>query len=90
MFTKLPQFYNDILNHPDTPDDLRRETDTKLLKYKQRYLHALPDTREAQLVKQKLAKEVDDLVNGTVLLKIADELAWTIFLESQDCERSGK
>lgn len=81
---QLPSFYNEILNHPDTSDELRRLTDSKLLRYKQRYLHALPDTPEFHGEKSKLRQDVAELVNGVIILCIPDEMAWMIFLEGQD------
>ncbi|KAG5646300.1 hypothetical protein DXG03_003897 [Asterophora parasitica] len=84
--SKLPRLYDEILNHPSTSDDLRRLTDAKLLRYKERYLHAIPDSPESSMEKEKILKELDELVKGAVILQIADELAWTIFLESKDCE----
>lgn len=87
---QLPRFYDDILNHPNTSDDLRRLTDSKLLRYKERHLHALPDTAEFSSEKATLLKELDELVNGVIVLRIPDELAWMIFLEAQDCDSVGE
>lgn len=75
--------------HPSTGDELRRQTESKLLRYKQRYLYALPDTEEGASAKISVLKELDELVNGIVLLRIPDELAWMIYLEGQDCEIIG-
>ncbi|KAF5386053.1 hypothetical protein D9615_002427 [Tricholomella constricta] len=83
---ELPDLYDEILNHPNTSDDLRRSTDAKLLRYKERYLHAIPDTSECSLEKSKVLKDVDELVEGVVILQIPDELAWSIFLEGKDSE----
>ncbi|KAJ7502768.1 TPR-like protein [Mycena galericulata] len=80
--SQLPKLYDDILNHPNTSDDLRRATDAKLLRYKQRYLAALPPGVDAKLA---VSREVDALVAGTITLGIPDELAWMLCLEGQDC-----
>ncbi|KAI0027005.1 TPR-like protein [Vararia minispora EC-137] len=84
--SKLPTLYNDILNHPNTPDELRRKTESKLLRHKQAYFHSLPSSGELSDRKMQLAKEVQELVDGIVLLSIPDELAWTIFIENKDAE----
>ncbi|KAG6854057.1 hypothetical protein C0991_011035 [Blastosporella zonata] len=84
--SRLPSLYEEILNHPSTPDDLRRITDSKMLRYKQRYLKAIPDTVDFFQEKSNLLSQVDELVKGVVILKIPDELAWTTYLESTDCE----
>ncbi|KAF9456626.1 TPR-like protein [Collybia nuda] len=84
--SQLPSLYEEILNHPKTSDGLRREIDSKLLRYKQRYLHALPDIRESASTKANLLKELDILVNGAVILGIPDQLAWSLFLESKDLD----
>jgi superkiller protein 3 len=86
---QLPGLYNEVLMHPSTGDDLRRQTESKLIRYKQRYLHALPDSEESASAKTAVLKELDELVNGVVLLRIPDELAWMIFMEGQDCEVIG-
>lgn len=86
----MPSFYDEVLNHPKTSDDLRRETDSKLLRYKQRYLYALPNTGESSSTKAKVLKEVDDLASGAVILGIPDELAWMIFLEAKNLETPGR
>ncbi|KAF8070280.1 TPR-like protein [Lyophyllum atratum] len=84
--SKIPLLYNEILNHPNTSDELRRLTDAKLLRYKERYLYAIPDTASFGIEKSRVLMEVDELVEGVVILRIPDELAWTIFLEGKDHE----
>lgn len=79
--SRLPKLYEDVLNHPYTPDDMRRATDAKLLRYKQRYLYALPPASDRKLA---ATREVDDLVAGTITLGIPDELAWMFFLDGRD------
>ncbi|KAF8170200.1 superkiller protein 3 SKI3 [Mycena galopus ATCC 62051] len=80
--SQLPKLYDDILNHPHTPDDLRRATDAKLLRYRHRYLCALPSKGDQ---KAAVAREVDNLVSGTITLGIPDELAWMLCLDGQNC-----
>jgi superkiller protein 3 len=40
-------------------------------------------------VKAGILKELDDLVNGAVILGIPDELAWMMFLEGKDLDTVG-
>ncbi|EMD32118.1 hypothetical protein CERSUDRAFT_119089 [Gelatoporia subvermispora B] len=82
--SKLPHLYNEVLNHPNTSDELRRETESKLLRHKQRHLHVLPSTGEGAAQKVQIAAELEELVNGIVLLSIRDELAWSIYIENKD------
>ncbi|KAK7466875.1 Superkiller protein 3 [Stygiomarasmius scandens] len=84
--SQLPSLYNEILNHPNTSDNLRRETESKLLRYKVKLLHALPTTADAATMKNKIREEITDLISGAVLLKLPDELAWTLFIEGKDVE----
>ncbi len=86
---QLPRLYNEILNHPNTSDDLRRETESKLLRMKQTHLFSIPADSKNKDKKARLAAEVEELINGIVLLKIPDELAWTLLTESKDAERIG-
>lgn len=87
---QLPAFYNEILNHPNTPDDVRRDTESKLLRHYRRYLHALPATGEFNSLKAEVSAELQNLVNGAVILRIPDELAWMIFIEGKDCDTIGR
>lgn len=84
MFCQLPSLYNEILNHPNTSDDLRRSTESKLLQRKYQHLEAAPVTGVDSSLKQKLLKEVVELSSGAVLLGLPDELAWMFFIESKD------
>ena len=77
------------MNHPNASDDLRRSTESKLLRYKQQLLHALPGTGDLASKKQQLAAQLQDLVNGMVLLEIPDEAAWLIFIEGTDAPTIG-
>ncbi|KAI9511143.1 TPR-like protein, partial [Russula earlei] len=81
--SKLPFFYDEILNHPDTPDELRRRTESKQLRHKRDHLLSLPLNDP---MKRQLAIEVEKLISGVVLLRVADELAWSTFINGQDCE----
>ncbi|KAF9267372.1 superkiller protein 3 SKI3 [Marasmius fiardii PR-910] len=84
--SRLPALYVELLNHSSTSDELRRKTDAKLLRYKLQYLHSLSSTDTTDGSKMKTANEVADLIKGTVLLKIPDELAWLLFLDGKDAE----
>ncbi|PIL34098.1 hypothetical protein GSI_03809 [Ganoderma sinense ZZ0214-1] len=81
--SQLPRLYNEVLNHPNTSDELRRETEAKLLHLKQQHLFALPPSGKTT-EKVRLASELDELISGMVLLKIPNELAWTLLIESKD------
>ena len=87
---QLPGLYREIINHPNTSDELRRETEAKLLEHRWRLLLALPASAEFLEQKTSLIQEVDDMVNGMVLLGVRNELAWTIFIEGKDAETIGK
>lgn len=78
------------MNHPNTPDDLRRLTDSKLLRHKQQYLYSLPLKGDLAATKAKVASEVDSLVNGAVILQIPDELAWMLFIDGRDTDSVGQ
>ncbi|KAI0915649.1 hypothetical protein AcW1_003803 [Taiwanofungus camphoratus] len=82
--SRLPNLYSEIMNHPNTPDDLRRATESKLLRHKQRLLYALPAVGISSSRKALIAAELEDLVNGMVMLGIRDELAWYLFIEGKD------
>ncbi|KAG8752591.1 Superkiller protein 3 [Ceratobasidium sp. 428] len=82
--SKLPAWYEDVLNHPNTSDELRRITESKLLRHRQRYLYALPTTPEYASEKHEAYKVVEDMASGAVLLGFADELAWSCYMENLD------
>ncbi|KAH9947609.1 TPR-like protein [Amylocystis lapponica] len=82
--SRLPNLYNEVLNHPNTSDELRRSTESRLLRHRQRYLYVLPAAGEAAAQKTKVAAELEDLVNGMVLLGVQDDLAWSLFIEAKD------
>ncbi|KAG6862290.1 hypothetical protein C0995_015987 [Termitomyces sp. Mi166 len=88
--SRLPSLYEEVLNHPNTSDDLRRSIDAKLLRHIQRRLYAIPDTSDLSQEKSKILAQVDELVKGAIILRIPDELAWTMYLESTDCETIGQ
>lgn len=74
-----------MLNHPQTPDSLRRMIESTLLVFKRKLLHALPPSHE----KTAIRKEVEDIVNGAVLLETPDELAWSIYIDGLDLATNG-
>jgi superkiller protein 3 len=82
----LPHLYNEILNHPNTSDELRRLTESKLLRHTQKHIFSLP---LQDPWKRKLAIEVEKLVSGAVLLRVPDELAWSTFIDGKDSETIG-
>ncbi|KAF9451265.1 protein prenylyltransferase [Macrolepiota fuliginosa MF-IS2] len=82
----LLKLYDQILNHPNTSDELRRTTESKLLHYKTNYLHSIPLSEDLREIKLKLMEEVDEQIRGVILLKIPNEFAWTLYMEEQDCE----
>ena len=79
-----------MLNHPNTSDELRRTTEAKLLSLKQKLLYALPMNSETKQFKETLRKEVQEMVNGIVLLEIPNELAWSLYIEGKDAATIGK
>ena len=83
---QLPTFYDEILNHPHTSDELRRSTEAKLFRYKLAHLRAVaPDSED----KIKLLNTVQEMARGAVLLGVNDELAWVTFIELLDASRIG-
>ncbi|KAJ3501664.1 hypothetical protein NLJ89_g9238 [Agrocybe chaxingu] len=84
--SQLPSLYNAILNHPKTSDELRAEIDAKQLRHKQQYLASIPLTKETASLKLQILNELDELVEGIVLLRKPDELGWKLFFERKDCE----
>jgi hypothetical protein len=83
---KLPYLYDEILNHPNTSEELRRQTESKQLRRKRYHLFSLPPDDP---MKRQLAIEVEKLIGGVVLLRIPDELAWSAFIDGQNCEDIG-
>ena len=57
---------------------------------KQRHLFSLSSSGAHKEAKAKLAAEVEELIGGMVFLKIPDELAWSLFIESKDAENIGQ
>ncbi|KDR75408.1 hypothetical protein GALMADRAFT_98862 [Galerina marginata CBS 339.88] len=82
--SRLPSLYGSILNHPNTSDDLRSEIETKQLRYKQEYLYSIPPSNEA--LKLQVSTELDELVEGIILLHKPDDLGWKLYFEAKDCE----
>ncbi|KAG8934379.1 Superkiller protein 3 [Tulasnella sp. 417] len=85
--SKLPRLYGEIIGHPQTSDELRRSTEAKLLRQRQNLLFATPASGSTAQEKKTLKAEVDELVNGFVLLKVPDPLAWNAHIERLDYER---
>ena len=83
---QLPSLYREVLNHLSTSDELRRSTEAKLIVYKQKYFYALPTTSSEKV---SLGKELDELVDGVVIIGVPDELSWSIFLEGKDTDTIG-
>ncbi|KAG2355063.1 hypothetical protein BDR07DRAFT_1304231 [Suillus spraguei] len=81
--SKLPTLYNDILNHPSTSDELRRATESKLIRYKQQLFLVLPSTNPE---KREVGKQLDEMVHGIVTIGIPDEFAWCIWFEGRDSD----
>lgn len=79
--SQLSDLYTAVLNHANTSDELRRITESKLLRWKERRLYSLPHS-----LKLPLSQQLDEIVNGIVLLNTPDELGWKIFFEGHDCE----
>lgn len=87
---QVPELYREIINHPDTPDDLRRSMESRLLYFYYNYLVATPGVNSSSELKQSLRKQVDELVQGMVLIEVPEILAWTLFIDGFDCENLGK
>jgi superkiller protein 3 len=79
--------YLEVLSHPRTSDDLRRSTEACLLQRRQERLLALSANDPA---KKPLRLELMDMVNGLILLKIPNELAWNIYFEMLDLRTLGE
>ncbi|KAG1896020.1 superkiller protein 3 [Suillus fuscotomentosus] len=84
--SKLPVLYNDILNHPSTSDELRRATESKLIRYKYQLFLALPSTDPE---KRQVGMQLDEMVHGIVTIGIPDEFAWCIWFEGKDYDTVG-
>ena len=84
--SQLPHLYDEILNHPNTSDELRRLTESKHLRHVRKHLFSLP---LQDPTKRNLAIEVEKLVSGAVLLRVPDELAWSTFIDGKDSETIG-
>ena len=41
-------------------------------------------------MKEHLAAEVDEFIDGIVLLKVPDQFAWTLYIESKDAASIGE
>lgn len=82
--SQLPNLYEDVLADADagSREDLRRETEHKLLRYLVRLTEILnPDETD---YKNGVRARVEDLARGMRIVKVADQLAWDITLEWRD------
>ncbi|KAF8629112.1 hypothetical protein AX17_005698 [Amanita inopinata Kibby_2008] len=84
--SKLPALYVEVINHPSTADELRRDTESKLLRYKYRYMRSFPSASAAGKVTTHVLHEINELIDHAVSLRIPDELAWTLALQRMDAE----
>lgn len=91
--------YNEVISHPNTSDELRRETEAKLLYYKHQLLCALPSALSASRANKTESRTVDDkrrllgeiraMTDGMVLLGIPNEFAWKFVIEGSDVDAVG-
>ena len=86
--SQLPSLYNEILNHPTTPDDLRRETESKLLRFNHQLLVATTSIGSGADARATLLTVLSEMVKGMVLIKIPDELAWGIYFNMIDAKET--
>ena len=89
-FAQLPSLYEEILNHPNTSDEHRRQIESRLLRRRQEYLFTLPTSGELSSQKGLIASQLREQVDGMVLIGIPDELAWNIYIESADVHSIGR
>ena len=61
-----------------------------MLDLKQRHLFALPAGGKQKNDKARLATELEELINGVILLKIPNALAWSLAIEAKDAARIGE
>ena len=87
---QLPGFYNEVLNHPNTSDELRRETESKLFGHKQRLMSVIPSSGDFSERKGQVSEELEEMVNGIVLLGIPNEPVWKYYIEGQDVYSLGE
>ncbi|TIA72935.1 hypothetical protein E3P91_01735 [Wallemia ichthyophaga] len=77
--SKLEPLYLEILNHPLTSDELRRDIEAALFKFKHDHLLAT-SLKEADL-KQQLIHQVMTMATGMVTINVPYLLAWTTIIE---------
>lgn len=77
--SNLPFLYQELINWTGN-DELRIETEKKLLKCRAELLASAPLGKE----KEQLHMEVSDMVDGAVVVKSHDSLAWDLYLEWLD------
>ncbi|KAL0956081.1 hypothetical protein HGRIS_002250 [Hohenbuehelia grisea] len=84
--SQLPHLYHLISSHPNASDELRRAVDAKLLRHKHELICSLPNSTEHAKQKAVILSEFTELVDGIIILRIPDELAWSIHLEWTDTD----
>lgn len=77
--SNLPFLYQELINWTSN-DELRAETERKLLKSRADLLASAPPGKE----KEQLHMEVDDLISGAVIVKSRYSFAWDLYLEWLD------
>ncbi|EJD52731.1 TPR-like protein [Auricularia subglabra TFB-10046 SS5] len=82
--SELPRFYNEVLSHPDADDELRRSTESTLLRYRLQHLQALSHVSPPPPKRSTLSAEVIETINGMVLLNIPNETAWRAYIDLCD------
>ena len=87
--SQLPEMYDEIINHVNATDEVRRATEAKLLRYKMRLRNSLDNSGDEGPLKLGLTKEIEDVLAGVVLLDIKDDLAWETYFDSKDVDEIG-
>ncbi|TIC07610.1 TPR-like protein [Wallemia mellicola] len=77
--SKLEPLYLEILNHQSTSDELRREVEAALFKFK--HDHLLATSTKDKDLKNQLLNQVMAMANGMVTINVPNILAWTVVLE---------
>ncbi|WFD31248.1 Superkiller protein 3 [Malassezia sp. CBS 17886] len=84
--SKLPMLYELVLAHPRADDDVRRDAEAKLLQHLVRLTVAVPLQGPCAnpSLKDRARAQTQELARGMVILRVADELAWRVYLEWGD------
>jgi hypothetical protein len=78
---KLPEYYQYIISHRLSSEELRHQTESKVLKFKLELMECLGSSPEDIAKKGDLSNEVLDMSKGMVLLKFQDQYAWRVVLD---------